>query len=192
MPYPAPDLYPSPLLYPGPEGETTAPETWFPVASDVLLAIEELMAFRLRARGFSSGAGGVELDHFTEETTPKRSKARTVAIRKTAEVAREFVPRPDTLADLTTIAALRAAIELEASCPNMDPERIKVWRDQLREYVKRAGESGGNEGDDGTLGRDMRPQWTFGGECGRAPGSELMVGEDEACVDVTRRRRKMW
>lgn len=142
-------------------------------------ATASLMAYRLRIGGFTSGRGGAETEDFTTTTTPTLARANEVVTRNAALVSDDFpAANVGDEPELRTIAALRSAIELEASAPNMDPERIRVWREQLREYVQRV--SGGSGGDEGAPGpgepgfRVLAPVWYFGPrEADRAPGSEV-------------------
>jgi hypothetical protein len=145
----------------------------------VRTSVASLMAYRLRVGGFASGRGGAAATDFAADTTPTLDDAREVAERNARLVGDDF---PSAVAgdepELRTIAALRSAIELESGTPNMDAERIRVWREQLREYVERAGDSGGSG--DGAPGpgepgfRVLAPVWDFGPrEVDRAPGSEI-------------------
>ena len=148
------------------------------------------MAYRLRVGGFTSGRGGAPETDFTDDTTPTLADAQEVAERNASLVADDF---PSAIAgdepELRTIAALRAAIELESGTPNMDPERIRVWREQLREYVERAGAGDGGDGEPGPGEpgfRVLAPVWYFGPrDAERAPGSEI-------AWDPTRTRRREW
>lgn len=180
-PYPSPTLYPAPSLYPSFVDEVEA-VTLTGVPAEVLEAAEDLLAYRLRQSGFSSGQGGREVPHFTEVTTPTLARAQRVAVRKAGELAREFVVDVADHDDLVTIAALRAAIELEASAPNMDPERIRTWRDQLREYIARAAAAGSasSGGGGGVVGAaELPPVWGFGPRVPvRAEGAECPIVPD--------------
>lgn len=166
-------------------------------------ATAALMGYRLRTGGFVAGRGGVELEDFTAETTPTLARADAVTTRNAALVSDDFPgAEPGDEPELETIAALRSAIELEASVDNMDAERIRVWREQLREYVKRAidstGGAGGAEGEPGS--RVLAALWSFGPVEGvRAPGAEiartatgepLFDGGDPVAPE--RRRRLQW
>lgn len=166
-------------------------------------ATAALMGYRLRASGFAAGRGGVETTDFTANTTPPVDRADAVATRNAALVSDDFAgAEPGDEPELETIAALRTAIELEASAPSMDAERIRVWRDQLREYVKRAidatGSAGGAEGEPGS--RVLAAVWDFGGsEVARVPGAEVATtATGEVLYDggeptpATRRRRLIW
>lgn len=173
---------------------STPTEVTTPSATDVLAAVEETMAYRLRASGFGQGGGGREVQHFTDTTTPTRARAESVSARKAAEVARDFDVSASELADLVTIAALRAAIELEASAPNMDEARIRTWRDQLREYVTKATVRGdaADEASDGA--QAMGAKWGFGPGPNPGPAvydAEAYVEGAEVPLEPLRRRR-MW
>lgn len=144
----------------------------------VRIAVASLMAYRLRVGGFASGRGGATQLDFDTETTPTLADAQEVSERNAALVADDFPSATDgDEPELRTIAALRTAIELESGTPNMDPERIRVWRDQLREYVDRVGDGTGGEGEPGPGEpgfRVLAPVWCFGPrEADRAPGSEI-------------------
>lgn len=111
----------------------------YPEPSDVLDASAALMAFRLRSSGFSEGRGGRVVAMFTDSTTPTLGHASAIATRNARLVADDFSGAlPGDEPELRTIAALRTAIELEASAPQMDRERVLTWREQLREHVERA------------------------------------------------------
>jgi hypothetical protein len=143
----------------------------------VLAETAALMAHRLRSKGFSAGQGGTEEATFTELTTPTLARAQTVTLRNTRLVAGDFPSAgEDDVAELTTIAALRAAIELENSAPTIDDTRIENWRDQLREYVERAGSGGGSDTDELGQGDPLEAAWSFPGvEPCHTPGSELVA-----------------
>jgi len=144
-------------------------------ATAVRLETAGLMAFRLRQSGFVAGQGGAETTDFTAATTPNLVTAQRVTERNAALVSDDF-PGADAgdEPELRTIAALRSAIELEASAPTMDEARIRAWRDQLREYVKRVTDTGGDGPAPGEPGaRVLDPVWSFGpAEDVRVEGSE--------------------
>jgi hypothetical protein len=143
----------------------------------VRLSTASLMAYRLRAAGFAAGRGGLEEPDFTTGTVPTLARADEVAARNAGLVSNDF-PRADDddEPELRTIAALRSAIQLEASAPNMDPERIRVWRDELRESVGRVGSGAGGDGA-ASAGDPLEAVWNFGGTCEHTPGSELPAVE---------------
>lgn len=169
-------------------------------AGAVRQATAALMAYRLRQRGFVAGQGGEDTLDFTAETTPTLTHATEVTTRNAALVSDDF---PDADAsdepELRTIAALRSAIELEASAPSIDEARIRAWRDQLREHVARvaeraAGAAGGEAG-----ARVLAAVWSFGPSTApRVPGAEVATtatgeilydGGDSAGYDRPRRLR---
>lgn len=154
-------------------------------SEDVLNAVESLMAFRLRAGGFAAGRGGTRVEHFTDTTTPTRARAVEVTQRKAEQVVREYPSAdPEDAAQLVQVAALRAAIELESSSENFDADRVKTWRDMLRDEVgllnERLGEPGSNP-DEGARGMDAR--WDFG------PRRHAHVEGAEEPLVTSRRRR---
>jgi hypothetical protein len=163
------------------------------------------MAYRLRVGGFVQGQGGAEVPDFTAATTPSLTRATEVTARNAALVSDDF-PGADAgdEPELRTIAALRSAIELEASAPSMDPERIRVWRDQLRESVERAGAASGGAGGEPGPGepgyRVLAAVWSFGpAEGERVPGAEVArTATGEPLYDggeptaPERRRRLIW
>jgi hypothetical protein len=153
-------------------------------ADEVLTETAALMEYALRVNGFKSGAGGVDPGTFTDETTPKLERAVAVTRRHARIVMSDFASAgEDKVEELVTIAALRSAIELENSTPNVDDTRIENWRDDLREYTGRFSDAGG----DGEGGGDVAPLlavWSFlGRERCHTPGSELPY------PDPSRRRR---
>lgn len=149
-------------------------------ANAVRLSTARLMAFRLRQSGFAVGQGGLETTDFTPQTTPTLAAAIEVTERNAALVSDDF-PGADASdePELRTIAALRSAIELEASVPNMDRDRITTWREQLRESVGRVADGGSGAGEPGPGEegyRVLRAVWDFGGSTvARVPGAEVAV-----------------
>lgn len=170
--------------------------------AEVRAEVAGLMEYRLRRGGFALGQGGEPLSDFDADTTPSGAKVDTVVARNAALVSDDFPGAEEgDRAELETIAALRSAIELEASAPTFDADRIRVWRDQLREYVTRAGDrtgSGGSELEPGA--RVLAAVWSFGpSETVRAPGAEVAqtaTGEPlydgGPAVPPERRRRLIW
>jgi hypothetical protein len=162
-------------------------------AGAVRQATAALMAFRLRERGFTAGQGGDREADFTEQTTPTLTHATEVTTRNAALVSDDF-PTADASdePELRTIAALRSAIELEASAPTMDPERIRAWRDQLREHVSRVAErssssAGGDDAGEGS--RVLAPVWDFGDGVG---GVTVYDVDGAEMPRDTSRRRLRW
>lgn len=140
----------------------------------VRLSTAKLLAYRLRVGGFAQGRGGQRVPDFTADTIPTLADATDVVTRNAALVSNDF-PRSDEgdEPELRTIAALRSAIQLEASAPNMDPERIRVWRDELRESVGRVGSGAGGDGE-ASAGDPLEAVYYFGpGPCDHTPGAEL-------------------
>jgi hypothetical protein len=150
--------------------------------TSVLRSVESLMAYRLRASGFAEGRGGVQTQGFTESTTPTLSRATEVVERNTRVVGNDF---PDASEEdepeLRTIAALRSAIELENSVETPNFDRIREWREQLREFVRRVADAGGG---DGPTQSALAPVWSFPRPC--PPHVE---GSEEP---VLARRRLRW
>jgi hypothetical protein len=134
-----------------------------------------LMAYTLRSGGFARGQGGTDTGSFTASTTPTIERAQKVVQRHTRIVVADFPSATDAQADeLTTVAALRSAIELENSTPQVDRDRILGWREQLREFVGRFSESGGSGSGGSEPGAELKPAWSFGdGDPCHTPGSEL-------------------
>lgn len=131
-------------------------------ADAVRLSAAKLMAYRLRVGGFAAGRGGARVADFTAETVPTLADATDITTRNAGLVSDDFPTAIDgDEPELRTIAALRSAIELEASAPNMDFERIRVWREQLREYVTRVGGSGGDSASPPGSGA-LAAMWGFG------------------------------
>jgi hypothetical protein len=170
---------------------------------EVRSATAALMAYRLRSDGFAAGQGGVQQTDFTDRTTPTLAQATEVTTRNAALVSDDFPgaeegDRPE----LVTIAALRSAVELEASAPSMDAERIRVWREQLREYVTRAGErtAAGSSSEAEPGARVLAALWSFGpSETLRVPGAEVaqtatgeLLYDGGEPVAPAQRRRLLW
>lgn len=179
-------------------GRGYAPRVAIDLSSDdVRAATAALMAFRLRSRSFAAGAGGEQQRDFDATTTPTLESAQEVTERNAALVSDDF-PGAEVgdEAELRTIAALRSAIELEASVPAMDRDRILTWREQLREYVKRAIDSTGGGGAGDPPGTEtLKAVWNFGPSCPpRAPGSEVPWPPQNPAVyeDPSRARRLRW
>lgn len=153
--------------------------------NDVRLETAALMAFRLRVSEFTSmnGGGGTPVPDFSAQTIPTLARATTVTSRNARLVSADFPnasvgssPLDDT-AELTTIAALRSAIELENSVENADHDRIREWREQLREYVATVGGAGGDGGTDEGKGQ-IAAAWSFGDRGRHVEGSEHAWGRD--------------
>jgi hypothetical protein len=165
-----------------------------PSAEQVLANVEDLMAFRLKARGFGAGAGGVETGRFSEETTPTRERALRISARKAAEVASEATLAAADRAELVSIAGLRAAIELELSVPNADVERVREWRAQLREYVGRVEARTSAQAELEPGERPLDPKWQFGPTDGGVTVYDAAAYAEGAEVPISRttRPRRQW
>jgi hypothetical protein len=172
-------------------------------AAEVRAEVAGLMEYRLRRGGFALGQGGAQLADFAADTTPSAAKVDVVVARNAALVSDDFPGAAEgDRAELVTIAALRSAIELEASAPSMDADRIRVWRDQLREYVTRAGDrtSTGSSSEAEPGARVLAALWSFGpAETVRAPGAEVArTATGEPLYDggepvaPAQRRRLIW
>lgn len=145
----------------------------------VLESTAALMAFRLREGGFSTAGGGREVETFTTGTTPTLARATSVTDRQSALASNDFPGADDAdEPELRTVASLRSAIELELSVPNYDSQRVKDWREELREYVKRFSAMGSDSGQEGEPGEEggLKPVWDFGPQpLVRAEGSECPI-----------------
>jgi hypothetical protein len=108
----------------------------------VLAAVESLMRARLIEGGNFTAGTGERAEHFTSRTNPTRARALEVATREAFAAARDY-PRAsvEDHEDLVSLAALRAAIELEGSSY---PDQVETgrsparfWRDLLNDRLKR-------------------------------------------------------
>lgn len=130
------------------------------------------MWFRLKLGNFQPGGGGTETPDFTAQTVPRLVRAQLVTARNAGVVAGDY-PNADVadVPELLTIAALRSAIELENSVENADHDRIREWREQLREFVARVDGSAGGGHDENAS--QLKAAWYFPPRVrDHVPGSE--------------------
>lgn len=152
-------------------------------ATAVVASTASLLRWRLRQRGFGEGRGGEEVPTFTTGTTPSVTTATEVVQRNSALVSDDF-PHADASdePELRTIAALRSAIELELGVDQPDFERVREWRNELREHVSRVAESAESAEDEAAGARALDAQWGFGPVV-----DEPVMGAEEP-LDYSRRR----
>lgn len=156
------------------------------VTFDAIMAgVRTLLKPRLRAGGFSQGGGGTQLDDFTEDTRPTLATTTEAVARHMGEVSEEFAEAEDDDAPgLVTVAAYRAAIELESSHypeqVSSDRSAARFWLELLGRYEERLRARIVAIADEGPDGGDpgMDPVWNFGPtslEGIVAPGSETPI-----------------
>jgi hypothetical protein len=152
----------------------------------VLAAVATYLAPRLRSSTGFQNQDGALLPSFTDKTRPSLAKATEAVSRQVGDITAQYEVGEEHAPMLVTVAALRAAIDLESSHypeqVSADRSAVRVWMDLLERYESRleailGGGDGEAPGEPG--GEALAPVWNFPPltPAPHVAGAEMRYGE---------------